>query len=242
MISIALRVGVSISTLKTLVVLLIVVHLAADASSPNEADLHSHLFNNYSILTRPVSDLSDHVDIFCHISLTQLIEVNEKSQIIKASIWMYQTWTDPRLVWDELTYGGLKYISVPVEKIWVPDIALSNSASNEFGNYPRVHLSGLTVTISSDGNVTKITPMISETPCLMNIRYFPKDEQSCYLQFALWGSSDSLAHLQAQRDEVTKENYIPNMQWDVTSSQIKTVTKNFLGSTTHLRALSPASI
>ncbi|XP_070573880.1 acetylcholine receptor non-alpha chain-like [Ptychodera flava] len=71
--------------------------------------------------------------------------------------------------------------------------------------------------------------MIPETPCLMNIRYFPLDKQSCHLEFGLWASTDAMIRLHVRIDKVVKENYVPNTQWEVTSSQVKAVTKTFLG-------------
>ncbi|XP_070580595.1 neuronal acetylcholine receptor subunit alpha-3-like [Ptychodera flava] len=191
--------------------------------------LFNNLFKNYSSLARPVEDTNDVVDILCHMSITQLIDVKEKSQIITTSIWMYQSWYDPRLRWNKADYSGIETVIVPVHKIWVPDTSLLNSADDEFAGYPRVHLDDLTVNIQKNGTVKKVTPMILKTPCLMDIRYFPVDEQFCYFEFGLWAYTDSMVRLRVNGGTVTKENYIANVQWDISSSKVEAVTKEFLG-------------
>lgn len=38
-----------------------------------------------------------------------------------------QRWTDEFLRWDPSDYGGLKQITVPHDKVWLPDVTLVNT-------------------------------------------------------------------------------------------------------------------
>ncbi|XP_070580530.1 acetylcholine receptor non-alpha chain-like [Ptychodera flava] len=210
--------------------LLVISIYLSDASCSTEGELFHHLFSNYSVLLRPIQDFDDAVNINCHISITQIIDVEEKSQILTTSIWFYQKWFDPKLRWNEEDYDGIKSIVVPVDKIWMPDTSILNSVEAQLETYPRVHSESLTLSITSHGNVTKNTPMVLKTPCLMDITYFPVDKQSCHFDFGSWAYTDSMVrlHVSPNMDKVFPENYIPNLQWDIVSSYVGEVTKNFL--------------
>ena len=60
------------------------------------------------------------------LKLTQLIDVNLKSQIMSTNVWVTQEWNDYKLKWDPAEYGGVSQIYVPSEQIWLPDIVLYN--------------------------------------------------------------------------------------------------------------------
>lgn len=38
-----------------------------------------------------------------------------------------QSWTDLRLQWDAQKYGGIEVLRLPIEKVWQPDIVLTNT-------------------------------------------------------------------------------------------------------------------
>ncbi len=38
----------------------------------------------------------------------------------------FKKWTDQLISWDPSNYGGIDFIHVPLDKIWIPDIFLYN--------------------------------------------------------------------------------------------------------------------
>lgn len=44
-------------------------------------------------------------------SLQQLIDLDEKNQILTTNIWLTLTWEDPQLTWNPLEYNNLRVIS-----------------------------------------------------------------------------------------------------------------------------------
>ncbi|XP_002742302.1 neuronal acetylcholine receptor subunit beta-4-like [Saccoglossus kowalevskii] len=194
----------------------------------NEESLMKYLINDaYSPLSRPVRNSSDVVEVNLWMTLTQLMDVNEKSQLITTNVWIYQSWNDPRLAWNDTDFNGISAIRLPVQNVWTPDTSLLTSADNQYPGFPLMHIKELNAIVYSNGDVLKIVPQVLYTPCIMDIKMFPVDIQHCELEFQSWSFSSNEMILISHYDEVKFEKYIPNVEWDVTSSSVTPVRRTF---------------
>lgn len=101
-------------------------HLSTVNSSEDEERLVRDLFRGYNKLIRPVQNMTQKVDVRFGLAFVQLINVNEKNQIMKSNVWLRLVWSDYQLQWDEADYGGIGVLRLPPDKVWKPDIVLFN--------------------------------------------------------------------------------------------------------------------
>ncbi|ESN93689.1 hypothetical protein HELRODRAFT_88426, partial [Helobdella robusta] len=90
-------------------------------------------------------------------------------------------WKDQMLSWSPSDFGDIEVISVPIQKIWKPDIVLYNFADQRL----KEHREALAV-ISNTGSVIWYPPGIFKSTCWIDIIYFPFDVQQCHLKFGSW--------------------------------------------------------
>uniref|UniRef100_T1JAF9 Uncharacterized protein n=1 Tax=Strigamia maritima TaxID=126957 RepID=T1JAF9_STRMM len=186
---------------------------------PNANRLYDDLLSNYNRLIRPVVNNSDKLEVKLGLKLTQLVDMNLKSQIMTTNLWVEQEWYDYKLSWDPDEYGGLEYIYVPSEHIWLPDIVLFNNAD---GNY-EVTLMTM-ATLYNDGKVIWKPPAIYKSSCKIDVEFFPFDEQSCVMRFGSWtydGLQVDLQHENQVPDSnivpigINLKEYYPSCEWDI---------------------------
>ena len=135
------------------------------------------------------------------------------------NVWVSQEWTDYKLKWDPEEYGGVSKLHVPAEQIWLPDLIVYNNAD---GNYDVTIMTK--AVLHFDGRVVWRPPAIFKSACVIDVEYFPFDEQTCTLKFGSWtydGYTVDLKH----KDQVGDEPLIPygmdlsefylSVEWDV---------------------------
>ncbi|XP_018495903.1 acetylcholine receptor subunit alpha-like 1 [Galendromus occidentalis] len=137
--------------------------------------------SSYNRLIRPVGNNSDRLTVKMGLKLSQLIDVNLRSQIMTTNVWVNQEWSDHKLRWDPAEYGGVTELYVPAEQIWLPDIVLYNNAD---GNYEVTIMTK--AIIKNEGTVIWNPPAIYKSSCLMDVQYFPFDQQLCSMKFGSW--------------------------------------------------------
>ncbi|KFP04029.1 Neuronal acetylcholine receptor subunit alpha-4 [Calypte anna] len=91
-----------------------------------EERLLKKLFSGYNKWSRPVANISDVVLVRFGLSIAQLIDVDEKNQMMTTNVWVKQEWHDYKLRWDPQEYENVTSIRIPSELIWRPDIVLYN--------------------------------------------------------------------------------------------------------------------
>ncbi|CAK5116826.1 unnamed protein product [Meloidogyne enterolobii] len=84
------------------------VYLAVHAS-PHERRLYEDLLRDYNVLERPVENHSHPVTVHLKVSLQQLIDVDEKNQIVHVNAWLDYLWNDYKLRWDPNEYGNIRF-------------------------------------------------------------------------------------------------------------------------------------
>ncbi|XP_065211807.1 acetylcholine receptor subunit beta-like 1 [Planococcus citri] len=181
-------------------------------SSDDEERLVRDLFRGYNKLIRPVQNMTQKVDVRFGLAFVQLINVNEKNQIMKSNVWLRLTWSDYQLQWDEADYGGIQILRLPPDKVWRPDIVLFNNAD---GNYEVRYKSN--VLIRSNGEVLWVPPAIYQSSCTIDVTYFPFDQQTCIMKFGSWtfnGDQVSLA-LYNDKHYVDLSDYWKSGTWDI---------------------------
>ncbi|XP_002741012.1 neuronal acetylcholine receptor subunit alpha-6-like [Saccoglossus kowalevskii] len=178
-----------------------------------------HIFTKegtYNHFVRPVYNPTDTLPVKFGLSITQLLDVDEKNQIMTTSVWMKQEWRDYRLTWEPAQYSNLSAVSLPEYTLWFPDIVLYNNADGNYGST----MSTKTTTkarIYHDGTVFYAPPTIFKSPCKINIEFFPFDEQRCTLKFGSWAYSGQELLLSLMSDEAEKEDFWENSEWEVMS-------------------------
>ncbi|KAK6765774.1 hypothetical protein RB195_025595 [Necator americanus] len=148
-------------------------------ASPDEYRLLSDLRHNYDPYERPVANASEPLVVSVKIYLQQILDVDEKNQVITLVAWVEYQWTDYKLKWEPSEYGGIKDIRVPgnANAIWKPDVLLYNSADENFDStYP------VNYVVSHTGHVLQVPPGILKLSCKIDITYFPFDDQMCHLK------------------------------------------------------------
>ncbi|KHJ96905.1 Neurotransmitter-gated ion-channel ligand binding domain protein [Oesophagostomum dentatum] len=148
-------------------------------ASPDEYRLLSDLRHNYDPYERPVANASEPLVVSVKIYLQQILDVDEKNQVITLVAWVEYQWTDYKLKWQPSEYGGIKDIRIPGNgnAIWKPDVLLYNSADENFDStYP------VNYVVSHTGHVLQVPPGILKLSCKIDITYFPFDNQMCHLK------------------------------------------------------------
>ncbi|XP_013415864.1 acetylcholine receptor subunit alpha-like [Lingula anatina] len=191
--------------------------------NPDARRLYDDLFRKrkYNKLIRPVGNNTDKLTVKLGLKLTQLIDVDEKNQIMTVNVWLLHEWNDTSLLWKPIEYGGVKKLFVPVGDIWKPDIVLYNNAD---GNYQITIMTKATV--YHYGRVKWEPPAIYKSYCPINVEFFPFDEQNCHMKFGSWtydGFQVDLKHREHPdiQDDIRIENgvdvsaYSRSVEWDL---------------------------
>ncbi|XP_053967053.1 acetylcholine receptor subunit alpha-like 2 [Anastrepha obliqua] len=189
-------------------------------ANPDAKRLYDDLLSNYNRLIRPVSNNTDTVLVKLGLRLSQLIDLNLKDQILTTNVWLEHEWQDHKFKWDPSEYGGVTELYVPSEHIWLPDIVLYNNADGEY-----VVTTMTKAILHYTGKVVWTPPAIFKSSCEIDVRYFPFDQQTCFMKFGSWtydGDQIDLKHINQRNDKDNKveigidlREYYPSVEWDI---------------------------
>ena len=63
--------------------------------------LHS-FYSNYQKLERPVAEESKPLELKFGLSLQQIVDLDERNQLLKTNMWLNYWWTDANLMWKSV--------------------------------------------------------------------------------------------------------------------------------------------
>ncbi|KAM9248901.1 neuronal acetylcholine receptor subunit alpha-4 [Dugong dugon] len=184
------------------------------ASSHVESGAHAEerllkkLFSGYNKWSRPVANISDVVLVRFGLSIAQLIDVDEKKQMMAVNVWVKQEWHDYKLRWDPADYENVTSIRIPSELIWRPDIVLYNNADGDFAvtHLTKAHL-------FHDGRVQWTPPAIYKSSCSIDVTFFPFDQQNCTMKFGSWTYDKAKIDLVSMHRRVDQLDYWESGEW-----------------------------
>ncbi|XP_068408542.1 neuronal acetylcholine receptor subunit alpha-2 isoform X2 [Eschrichtius robustus] len=184
-------------------------------ASPTQAEdrLFQHLFRGYNRWARPVPNTSDVVIVHFGLSIAQLIDVDEKNQMMTTKVWLKQEWNDYKLHWNPADFGNITSLRVPSEMIWIPDIVLYNNADGEFvvTHMTKAHL-------FSSGTVHWVPPAIYKSSCSIDVTFFPFDQQNCKMKFGSWSYDKAKIDLVQMEQTVDLKDYWESGEWAIVNA------------------------
>ncbi|KAG7520949.1 neuronal acetylcholine receptor subunit alpha-2-like [Solea senegalensis] len=178
-----------------------------------EERLLRDLFAHYNKLSRPVENSSDTVLVHFGLSIAQLIDVDEKNQMMTTNVWVKQEWNDYKLRWDPKEYENVTSIRIPSEIIWRPDIVLYNNADGDFAvtHLTKAHL-------FHDGRIKWMPPAIYKSSCSIDVTFFPFDQQSCKMKFGSWTYDRAKIDLINMDSNVDQMDYWESGEWVIVNA------------------------
>ncbi|CAG5133399.1 unnamed protein product, partial [Candidula unifasciata] len=184
-------------------------------STTDEQRLLKALIWNYDPAVRPVYDARHSVVIKLGITLTQIIDMDEKNQVLTTNIWLDQEWRDEKLEWNLSDYNNISVLRVPCDFIWLPDIVLYNSVENHNKGY----MKSLAM-VHSDGSVFWPPIVRMRSSCKMDITYFPFDDQLCGLILGSWAYDGFQVDVTNRSENVDLSNYVDSGEWELLDTKI----------------------
>eukprot|EP00063_Salmo_salar_P022735 XP_013997570.1 PREDICTED: neuronal acetylcholine receptor subunit alpha-7-like isoform X2 [Salmo salar] len=181
---------------------------------PHQRTLLKNLLKDYNRMERPVGNDSHSLTVFFSISLMQIMDVDEKNQVVTTNIWLrmfesvFQSWFDHYLKWNQSEYPGVKNLRFTTDQVWTPDILLYNSADDDFDSTFKTN-----VLVNSSGFAEYLPPGIFMSTCNVDVRWFPFDIQKCEMKFGSWTYDGWLMDLQMNEADIS--GYMSNGEWDL---------------------------
>ncbi|XP_045212736.2 neuronal acetylcholine receptor subunit beta-3-like isoform X4 [Mercenaria mercenaria] len=168
---------------------------------------------------RPIVEQNDTLTVYYGLSLIQILDLDERNQVLATNVWASYGWKDIYMSWDPELYANITKVRVPSNRVWTPDIKLYNYADIRLEEKRET-----LVVVQHDGSIQWIPQAIYKSSCSINIQYFPFDVQTCKMKFGSWtydGSKIMLELLYENAEGFDFTEYIPNNEWMVATSSAK---------------------
>ncbi|XP_067456230.1 neuronal acetylcholine receptor subunit alpha-7-like [Thunnus thynnus] len=182
--------------------------LRVSVQGPHQRFLLRELLRDYNPMERPVANDSQTLTVQFSFTLMQVMDVDEKNQILTTNAWLQMQWYDHYLQWNQSDYPGVKNLRFTADQVWTPDILLYNSAHDKFDATFKTN-----VLVNSSGFCEYLPPGIFISTCNVDVRWFPFDIQRCELKFGSWTFDGWLLDIQMKEADVS--GYMPNGEWDL---------------------------
>ncbi|XP_045156385.1 neuronal acetylcholine receptor subunit alpha-10-like isoform X4 [Mercenaria mercenaria] len=182
-----------------------------------EQRLLYRLMKSYDRASRPVFDAKKPVDIKLGISLTQVLDVDEKNQVLTTNVWLDQEWSDERLVWNNISeFSNINILRIPCDLIWLPDIVLYNSVDSHNKGY----MKSLAM-VQNTGHVFWPPIVRMRSSCKMDITFFPFDDQICKLKLGSWAYDGFQVDVSNRSLEIDLTNFVDNGEWTLIDTKVQ---------------------
>ncbi|KAM8825772.1 neuronal acetylcholine receptor subunit alpha-7-like isoform 1-T1 [Synchiropus picturatus] len=175
---------------------------------PHQRFLLRELLRDYNPMERPVANDSQALTVQFSFILMQVMDVDEKNQVLTTNAWLQMHWYDHYLQWNQSEYPGVKNLRFSPDQVWTPDILLYNSAHDKFDATFKTN-----VLVNSSGFCEYLPPGIFVSSCNVDVRWFPFDIQRCELKFGSWTFDGWLLDIQMKEADVS--GYMTNGEWDL---------------------------
>ncbi|XP_072039325.1 neuronal acetylcholine receptor subunit alpha-7-like [Amphiura filiformis] len=163
--------------------------------------------------TRPVKQYNKTVDVYLYMFIQQIIDLNERDQLLKIVALLELQWTDEFLTWNTTEYPDITALHIPFTKIWRPDIYLVERIKSDDAD-------NTLPLISPDGNVFWSSQTTFTTSCRIDARFFPFDTQNCTLTFASWVYERKSLDLFVSTNRPSGSFFTENGVWNLTEVTI----------------------
>ncbi|XP_022915311.1 neuronal acetylcholine receptor subunit alpha-7 isoform X8 [Onthophagus taurus] len=191
------------------VAFLLIIMPPGSLQGPHEKRLLNNLLGPYNILERPVANESEPLEVKFGLTLQQIIDVDEKNQLLITNIWLSLEWNDYNLRWNESEYGGVKDLRITPNKLWKPDVLMYNSADEGFDGTFQTN-----VVVKHNGSCLYVPPGIFKSTCKIDITWFPFDDQHCDMKFGSWTyDGNQLDLVLNSEDGGDLSDFITNGEW-----------------------------
>ncbi|CAJ0939521.1 unnamed protein product, partial [Mesorhabditis belari] len=167
--------------------------------SYHERRLYEELMRDYNVLERPVENHKQAVSVKLKVSLQQIIDVDEKNQVVNVNAL------------------GLDY---DVDSNF--DSGLSDKYAGNSGN-KIIILTEYSFWFYNTGKISWVPPGIFKISCKIDIKWFPFDEQVCFLKFGSWTYDGDKFDLQPAEGGFDISEYLENGEWAL---PLTTVSRN----------------
>ncbi|XP_070563034.1 neuronal acetylcholine receptor subunit alpha-9-like isoform X2 [Ptychodera flava] len=158
---------------------------------------------------RPVRNQSNIVEVMHRMTPIQLIDMDEKNQVITLKSWLAQRWKDEYLTWDPANFSGISEMQIPIGSIWQPDTVIYSSVRQE-----SLRQTNSEAIVTYDGTVLSIQFYIIKATCAIDATLFPFDEQRCDFKFASWSYHGGLVNF-VPDPKSDVEHFISNGEWEL---------------------------
>ncbi|XP_061576400.1 neuronal acetylcholine receptor subunit alpha-10a [Cololabis saira] len=172
--------------------------------------LLTDLMTNYTSALRPVGDTKTILNVTLQVTLSQIIDMDERNQILTAYLWIRQVWFDAHLKWSKDDYDGLDTIRIPGSYVWRPDIVLYNSADDRFTGAMDTN-----VVIRHDGQMMWDSPVITKSSCKVDVSFFPFDGQQCRFTYGSWTYNGNQLDILNAMESADLADLVDNVEWEV---------------------------
>ncbi|XP_078331494.1 neuronal acetylcholine receptor subunit alpha-10-like isoform X2 [Crassostrea virginica] len=195
--------------------------VASPVAVPDEQRLFEDLMRGYEKSVRPVMDANTILRVTFSLKLNQIIDLDERHQVLTTNVFIDQAWRDENLSWAPANYSQIRSIRVPSKKVWLPDTFIYNNADDGSTGF----MQGTYVLLNYDGVVVWPVPVKLKSSCKVDITYFPFDDQECILRFGSWIYSGSWIDYTSLHNDtefpVDLTAYVNNSEWDLLSVTLK---------------------
>ncbi|XP_067652553.1 neuronal acetylcholine receptor subunit alpha-7-like [Haliotis asinina] len=177
--------------------------------------LTATIFADYDVHVRPTYNQGIPTKINAVVWMKQLEFLDTKRQAMKSLGHFSMNWTDEVLQWNSSDYNGVKYITIPENRIWKPDLMIDNDVTSQ-----RMGDGNSLVVIESSGHVLWEPGFIATTICTVNIKYFPFDTQKCSVNITSWMTSNASLQVYSTRG-ISLDAYTENGEFEITDSWVQ---------------------
>ncbi|XP_066274860.1 uncharacterized protein [Branchiostoma lanceolatum] len=142
-----------------------------------KARLEEDLLHGYSKNQAP--ETTNQAIISFSGSVEHIVDLDEKKELLVASVVIDFTWQDSRLEWEPMYFDNIETLSVPGSSIWTPTFSLKKNADPLYQGLPK----NVPLRVTTDGTVTWRVESLTSTLCDADPFYFPADTMECHICF-----------------------------------------------------------
>lgn len=177
--------------------------------------LKSKLLQNYTKDERPVRNLLQPTFIQINFILHSVVDFDEVTGELTFSGVVTLFWRDEFIFWNPEEHSNITSVSVSVQKVWVPNVILVNSAVHDLAVFYDPTIENYKAKYDNYGNAILWQFGVLKSICKPDIKKYPFDEHQCDVEFMTFGFSLEEVVLVASQMKFDESVLLKNAKWKI---------------------------